>query len=345
MEYVEVDGSRGEGGGQILRTAVAFSAIVGKPVRVSKVRAGREVPGLKRQHASSLRVLSEVFDCTLGGAVEGSSEVTFAPGPLRSREVSIDMGTAASIPLVLQAVIPAVSLSNSSLRLRLRGGTDVPWSPTFDYLTRVVQPVFGAAGVRFDARATRRGYYPKGGGKVEASIEPCPMPNPLRLDSPATLAEVTLSSRCGALPRHVAERQARAAKEVLVETGLNVREEVTLEESDSPGSSITISATSNSAFLGSDALGSRGRRAEEVGLDSASRFVAYLKSGACLDDNVADMLIPLLSLADGPSAVRLASVTPHLESGIELARLFTSCEFLTRNDGGGTVLEARPSGR
>ena len=162
VEPIEVDGSKGEGGGQILRTAVAFAVIQGKPVRVREIRAGRDVPGLKRQHVSALQVLSKVFGGELTGATEGSSVVTFVPGKGRSQRLSVDMGTAASITLVLQAVVPAVALTRSRLELDLVGGTDVPWSPTYDYYERIVREAFRLIGIRFDITSSRRGYYPRG---------------------------------------------------------------------------------------------------------------------------------------------------------------------------------------
>ena len=141
----------------MLRTAVAYTAILRRPVRVVRIRAGRRVPGLKRQHLSALEVLGRVFGGEVEGASEGSSAVTFRPGDAGLSELSVDMGTAASVTLVLQAVVPAVALSGRKLRLELRGGTDVPWSPTFDYVDRVLRPALGAVGIAFEARVVRWG--------------------------------------------------------------------------------------------------------------------------------------------------------------------------------------------
>jgi len=204
VEFLDVDGSYGEGGGQILRTALAFSVITGRPVRVSKIRAGREVPGLRRQHVSALRVLGAVFDSQLDGVAEGSSEVSFVPGPLRADSISLDMKTAASITLVLQAVVPAVALTRSRLTLELVGGTDVSWSPTFDYFDAIVRRAYAALGIKFSARAVRRGYYPRGGGRAIVSVEPCEALLPLQLTGSPQVGGVDITSRCALLPRHVA---------------------------------------------------------------------------------------------------------------------------------------------
>lgn len=342
MEYLEVDGSQGEGGGQILRTAVAFSAIKRTPVRVVKIRAGREVPGLKRQHLSTLRVLAEVFGGELRGAAEGSQEVTFVPGAPRVDVTSADMGTAASITLVLQAVIPAVALSGSRLRLRLVGGTDVPWSPTLDYLSRVAAVGYRAIGIALEVEASRRGYYPRGGGVVTASIAPCDGVTPLNLAARQQVKSVKVVSRCGGLSKSVAQRQAESAGAVLRTAGLRVESEVSAGESDSPGTSVLVSHVGADAILGSDAIGARGKPAEAVGRGAADAFLATERTGGCIDANLADMLLPLLSMARGESRVKIPTMTSHLESGLKLAELFTGCGWKAEPSGSGVLATVTP---
>ncbi len=345
MDLIEVDGSRGEGGGQILRSAVAFAVIQGRGVRVSGIRAGREVPGLKRQHISALQVLNRVFGGELTGATEGSSAITFVPGSERSQEVSVDMGTAASVTLVLQAVVPAVALTRSRLRLQLVGGTDVPWSPTFDYFDRVVREAYLKVGIRFQLGASRRGYYPRGGGRVEATIEPCDSLSSLDLSSTMEMPGVELISRCASLPRHVAERQLSSSVGELEKSGLKVVDaKLAQEEADSPGSSILIYHVGAGAFLGADGIGSRGKPAEEVGAETAGRFLRAAESGCALDGNLADMLIPLLALAREPSKVLVPEMTSHLKSGLDLASQFTGCSWSADNKDGALMVMIEPRG-
>ena len=153
MEFLEIDGSFGEGGGQTIRIATSFAVILNRPIRVNRVRAGRRIPGLRPQHAATLRILTEICGGTLEGGTVGSTEFTFIPGRVEKRSMTVDMGTAASVTLALQAIVPAISLSGSSLDLDLIGGTDVPWSPTCDYFSQVFSPCLRRLGIVFTWRS------------------------------------------------------------------------------------------------------------------------------------------------------------------------------------------------
>jgi RNA 3'-phosphate cyclase len=342
MDALEVDGSIGEGGGQILRTAVAFSIIRRAPVRVVNIRAGRTPPGLKRQHLAALQVLSRVFGGSLQGATEGSSTVVFGPGPPSLGTLDLDMGTAASITLVLQAVVPAVALSGSTLTLRLVGGTDVPWSPTFDYFQRVALEGYRMIGISAEATCTRRGYYPKGGGRVTAEIRPCIEVKALDLPSVHGISEAQVVSRCSSLPRVVAERQFASAVDALSAAGVRAEGEVIVGESTSPGTSVLVGHLGPDLAMGGDAIGARGKPSEAVGREAADRFLAALRSGACVDSNLADMVIPLLALTRGRSRVLVPEVTAHLESGLRLAKIFTGCRWEAERQGGGVMVTVDP---
>ena len=344
MTLLEIDGSFGEGGGQTIRVATSLSIIFDRPIRVTKVRAGRAVPGLRPQHSSTLRILREVCGGSLEGGEIGSTEFTFIPGRPVSRSLTLDMGTAASITLVLQALIPAVSLSGVALEINLVGGTDVPWSPTSDYMSTVLAASLSRIGIAFSLEVTRRGYYPNGGGKARIRIEPCQEVKPLELPGRNSVPPVSLVSRAGMLPQRVAEQQVSAALSQLGRYGLSAATTVvTLEESSSPGSSILVSAIDGSCMIGADSIGVRGKPALRVGSEAAWRFGKSYETGACVDPHLADMLAPLLCLAKGPSALLTSEVTEHLRSSLHVAKQFVTAEYSVEAVGGAWLLKIRPA--
>jgi RNA 3'-phosphate cyclase len=346
MDFVEVDGSYGEGGGQILRTAATLSVILGKPTRVTAIRAGRKAPGLRQQHASALEILRQMSHGRLDGAKVGSTEVTLHPGRAAGGSCSFNLETAASITLVLQAAVPAAALSGAKFSFDLVGGTDVPWSPTYDYFATVVRRAFAKMGIMFSCSASRRGYYPRGGGRVSAEVEPSESVKPLVMERPSSTLAATLTSRCSMLPRHVAQRQLDSAAANLARAGVAVAGSAVEEgESDSPGTSVLVCAMDESRIVGADSIGARGKRAEEVGSEAADRFAAEAKSGACLDSNLADMVSPILALSKAPSKLRVSAMTPHLETSLYVAGLFTGCKWSVERQGRSCVLTLSPGDR
>jgi len=344
LTILEIDGSFGEGGGQTLRIAASFSIIFGRPIRVTRVRAGRKIPGLRPQHAATLKILHEICGGTLSGAEVGSTEFTFAPGLPENRSVSLDTGTAASITLVLQALVPAISLSGATLEIDLVGGTDVPWSPTSDYMSAVLAPCLARIGVVFTLEVTRRGYYPSGGGRARIRIEPCREVKPIDLPRRVLDPQIAITSRAGMLPRRVPEQQLSSAVSELERQGLTPAvTEVHLEESLSPGSSILVSAIGDSCFIGEDSIGARGVPAFRVGASAASRFARAYSSGACVDPHLADMLAPLLCLARGPSTLLTPEVTEHLRTSLHVAQQFVDADYSVEPRGSAQLLTVRPT--
>jgi RNA 3'-phosphate cyclase len=252
------------------------------------------------------------------------------------------MKTAASITLLLQALVPAVALSRSGAHLAVTGGTDVPWSPTLDYLSYVVRPAYELLGIRFSVVAERRGYYPRGGGRVKVEVEPSKGLRPLLLTEPRPLPEVNVVSRCANLPRHVAERQMDSMERAFSKRIQISYRIVSVENAASPGSTTLAYSVEPGRIIGADALGARGRPAEDVGMAAAHAFIAAAESRACVDNNLADMIAPLLSLSEEESVLRVPTVSLHLRTSLHVARQFTGCEYSWSQEHNCVLLSIRP---
>src|SRR2546425_9687555 len=268
---IEVDGSFGEGGGQVLRTAVALAAVLSKGTHVFNIRAGRAEPGIRPQHMTGVKAAAELCSANLQGLEVGSTEFVFKPGKLRAGAFKFDVGTAGSVTLVLQTLMPILAFAPGSVQLEITGGTDVRWSPPIDYLRLVILPILRKIGFLGDLEIVRRGHYPKGGGLVRFSTRGPSMLQPLTNSDSGPISKIYGMSHATALPKHVAERQAPAARKCLEDAKLP-SPSIDLEVVDDrrqlgPGSGIVFSAEmQNGSILGSDDLGERGKPAEEVGL-------------------------------------------------------------------------------
>jgi len=316
---IEIDGSYGEGGGQILRTSISLAALTMSPVRISKIRAGRPKPGLKRQHLSGIKLTGELVDAAIEGLEVGSTEVTFIPNQRQSGLFDIDIGTAGSISLILQAVLPPAVLAPKPITFQIRGGTDVKWSPPIDYLQNVFSPMVSQLGAIVEIEQKKRGHYPRGGGIVLCRVTPVKELHSLDLVDFGELKTVAGISHCVRLPSHVAERQASSAKEVIrkkLDVEASIETESYSKNEDhhlSPGSGIVLWAEDrNRTRIGADRLGERGERAEKVGERAAEYLVNAVSTGRAIDPHLADMIVPYLAVAKGESRIGISEVTSHL---------------------------------
>jgi RNA 3'-terminal phosphate cyclase (ATP) len=339
MDFIRIDGSYGEGGGQILRTSVALSAITNKPVEVFNIRAKRENPGLSAQHVTAIKAVASLCDGHVENLSIGSTMIRFVPKEMQGGSMRMDVGTAGSITMILQALIPAVSLAGKKADVELVGGTDVRWSPTFDYIRYVMKAAYRVLGINFDLSVLKRGYYPPGGGIVRASIEPCNKLNALDMTS-APKVEPKMVSVCSMLPKHVAERQIAAALAKLQKENVKCNSySASLEQSYSPGSSILIySASDYGPFIGGDSIGERGKRAEEVGAEAAEKFLEPYLSNAPIDPHLADMLVLPLSLAEGRSKFVVNRASQHLSTNLYIASKIVDCTYnISKSNGNYSV--------
>ncbi len=342
---IEINGNYLEGGGQIVRTALALSTIANKPCYITDIRAGRKKPGLKAQHMHGVRALEALCRAQTTGAEPGSSSLGYQPGPMEGRTLPIDIGTAGAISLLLQGLLLPCAFSDTRVRLKITGGTDTKWSMPIDYVIQVVLPALQAI-ANFKLGPVKRGYYPKGGGKVDLAIIPKTHREqfdsleaflvhvhetykPFDMTERGSLVEIKGISHAAEMLKRsqVAERQAKAASHVLKSSIHGVRVDISSEyhATESPGSGITLWAIFQGARLGADALGERGKRAEIVGQEAARALVEEIESGAAVDRHLCDNLIPFLGLMGG--RIRTSTVSDHTLTNIHVTGQFLPVKF------------------
>jgi len=340
-DVLVIDGSYGEGGGQILRTALSLSALLGRPVRITNIRARRPRPGLQPQHLACVQALQRITSARVSGAHLDSTELEFFPGKVRGGSYTVNIGTAGSVTLLLHCVLPPLLFADAPSRLRVIGGTDVEHAPTYDYLANVFVPWIGRMGARVSVHLKRRGYYPRGGGVVEVEVEPVSSLRPLRLTEFVEDFAVVGVSHAGALPEHVAERQRAAAEKRLRGAGYDANiEVVTYSRSEvlCPGSGITL--WTDSMPIGASSLGSKGVVAEAVGKRAANYLIHQLDSRRPVDMHMGDQLIPYLALAEGKSVIRVTEATMHLVTNLWVVEQMLGVKAeVQREEGRSVVVE------
>ena len=315
---ITIDGSHGEGGGQILRTALALSTVTGKAVEIVNVRANRAKPGLQPQHLTGVLACAAIAHADIEGASLNSTRLAFAPRRIAGGEYVFDVeqtigrGSAGSVALILQAVLLPLCRADAPSRLILRGGTHVSRSPSIQYLDAVFLPTVRMMGVQADLDLVRWGFYPIGKGEVVARIVPAPRLTPLRLDEPGALKAITGVSAVANLPLSIAERQKQAALALLQSKGHTADIRVQSAPAVGRGTACFLKAELEHGAAGFAALGEIGKRAETVGREAAEACLAFLNTGASVDKHLADQLLPYLVLAEGPSSVTTEEVTSHL---------------------------------
>ncbi|MEM0056868.1 MAG: RNA 3'-terminal phosphate cyclase [Candidatus Geothermarchaeota archaeon] len=326
---ITIDGSFGEGGGQILRYSALFAAALGKPVRVFNIRANRPNPGLRAQHLSTLKIMLNLFKGTAEGLHIGSKEVTLKLEGPKGGKIEYDIGTAGSISLVLQTLIPATLLADSPSEIVLKGGTDVKWSPTIDYMSYVYKSIVEMVGGNVEINVIKRGYYPAGGGIVRVHVDPVSKIRPIRLIKRGAIQEVKVISTVSQLPAHILERQIEGALDELRMINLSkeliktVTHYYSRTNSAGPGTSVLVTALhTGNVYSGGDAIGEKGVRAEEVGREASKKFIKWYTSNAVFDVFAGDMIIPYAVLSYENCTFSVPEITEHIKSALFVAKKF-----------------------
>jgi RNA 3'-phosphate cyclase len=342
---IEIAGDTGEGGGQIARMAVALAAVTGQALRLTRIRARRAKPGLAPQHLTALRAVAQLAAGDIEGLALGATEVVFRPGRLRGGHHEFDVGTAGSVTLLAQALLPVMIAAHAPVTVRLVGGTDVRMAPPLDYLHYVLLPLLGRLGVIATLEVELRGYYPRGGGAVRLGVAPCAV-RPAGCFVPGELGSLRAYVHTAKLPAHVAQRMLEAAQRSL--DPCPVAMEAIVDDSApalGPGGAIVLVADRGLSRLGAGRVAERGVRAEALGEAVGREMRQDLALGVALDRHAADQLIVYLALAGGESSFTTVKATAHATTAIWLAEQFLPVRFevSTPVAGGGTRIGCRPA--
>ncbi|MFP3946011.1 MAG: RNA 3'-terminal phosphate cyclase [Archaeoglobaceae archaeon] len=310
---IKIDGSYGEGGGQILRTAVSLSCITGEPVEINKIRAYRPKPGLAMQHLKGIEAAKMITSAEVEGLQVGSTRVVFKPRKVKSGSYTIDIQTAGSVTLILQTVLlPALT---TEISLKIKGGTDVKWSPPVDYMDNVTLKALKKMNASVSTKLVTRGYYPQGGGEIKVTTTSSKLRGFNFEQQEYPIQGISHSSN---LPPHVAQRQASAAQKTLQSKGFDAHIDTQVESYFSTGTGITLWC----GYKGGSALGEKGKKAEKVGEEAANNLLSELKSDSSFDRFLADQLMPFAAVASGNTTYTTSEITLHQKSNSYVIKEF-----------------------
>jgi RNA 3'-terminal phosphate cyclase (ATP) len=325
MTILTIDGSQGEGGGQVLRTSLALSLITGRPFRIENVRAGRKTPGLLRQHLTAVQAAVQVGEAAIEGAALGSTALTFVPKTLRAGDYTFSIGTAGSTTLVLQTVLLPLALAGEPSTLVIEGGTHNSAAPPFDFIEEAFLPLLARMGSNVELELVRPGFYPAGGGRIRVAIAPAKRLGRLELDGPGALVRRCIRAVVSNLPYSIAEREVAAAGGELGWPE-ECREARTLTGSTGPGNAISVIAGFEQVTDVFTAFGERGVSAEQVAHHAAKQAKRYLNSGAAVGEHLADQLLLPLAIGEGGSFTT-TPLSGHATTNIDVIGRFVDTKI------------------
>lgn len=323
---LEIDGSHGEGGGQILRTSLSLSCLLQRPFRLFNIRKRRKKPGLMPQHLMCIHALKSISGAKVHGDSLHSAEIIFEPSEIKPGNYFFDIGTAGSTTLLFQAIIPPLIFSKSFSSITLKGGTHVPWSPAFDFIREVFLPILRLTGINVSATISSYGFYPKGGGEISVQIVPVQKITGICLTHRQEISTVEGISSVSNLSISIAERQKNAAVEFLARQGIKADIKTQQVKGLCRGTFIFLKTVAGTCIAGFSSLGERSKKAETVGDEAAAELIRYYFAGGCLDHHLADQLVLYLALARDRSSFTTSRITDHLLTNLGVTELFTGAK-------------------
>ncbi|MCI0602261.1 RNA 3'-terminal phosphate cyclase [bacterium] len=324
-DWIVIDGSMGEGGGQIVRSALALSLVTGKPCRIEKIRAGRKKPGLLRQHLTALQASAKIGGAKVTGDSIGSNQITFEPTRIAGGDYHFAVGTAGSTTLVLQTILPALVIADSESTLTLEGGTHNPLAPTFDFLQKAFLPVLHRMGVVTETRLDCYGFYPAGGGKANVKVKPASKLTPIDLVDRGAILNRRARAIVASLPKHIAERELATLQKTLSWPSESF-ELIEVKDCPGPGNILMTELESENITEVFTSFGEKGVLAEAVAGRALEETTKYLKAGVPVGSHLADQLLLPFAMAGSGAFVTLP-LSRHSTTNIEVIRKFLDVDI------------------
>ena len=348
---VDIDGSHGEGGGQVMRTSLALSAITGTPFRLYAIRASRSNPGLAPQHLATVRAMAAICAADVRGAVLRSSTLEFRPqSPVVPGSYTFDVadsaqgGSAGAATLIFQALLLPLALAGGESRLTVRGGTHVPWSPGYHYLAHVFLPTVARMGLAVNLRLDAWGFYPAGGGQISGQIPGVRAQlAPLTITERGPLRRAWGLALAANLPSHIPQRIASRATNVLGQAGIKAQVTPLRERAASPGAALVLVAEYENAVSGYGSLGKLGKPSEQVAEEASFDLLANHNTGRPLDMHLADQILLPAALAAGQSTFSACRLTEHLATNAHIIQQFIPARITLDGPGIFTILGMPPA--
>jgi len=319
VNFLKINGGHGEGGGQIIRSAITLSCITKQPIHLENIRKNRKNKGLRPQHLTAIIILQKIANAKVIGAKIGSTELKFIPGNIENLELIEDVKTAGSISLILQVLIPVVAISQKKLSLTIKGGTDVLWSPSMDYTQYVLKEAYSRIGINFSIKLTKRGYYPKGGGEIKLEVYPSKIKS-INFSQRKT-NNLKMICTFSKIPREIIIEKLKIIEKKISKTNFNVEVKIKEENAIDSGASLLLYSIDENSIIGIDGLFNK--KNQNFDLD----FNKFINNSTGMDENLADMLVVPASLGVKKTVFQVKEITKHLETNLFVTSKITGCKY------------------